>query len=230
MHRPKRPTPEKISALLQLGNPELCQTIAGMSRYVRFSNNEGFLSIGQRQTRMLFLVEGMARFYYMDPGGRELTQCFCTIPGYPLMVNVNTAGSLSGAHAVGKMTALEIPMDKGSALLASSPELIEFYCRTLNQALLYHAEIAVMLRSTTPQQRYQWLCARMPEVVAHAQKRHIASFLGITPETFSRLFSKKSPEPSDPDEIPTMYHAAELRNSDSLWNQMEKLQFPPADS
>ena len=121
-------------------------------------------------------------------------------------------------------------MDKGSALLASSPELIEFYCRTLNQALLYHAEIAVMLRSTTPQQRYQWLCARMPEVVARAQKRHIASFLGITPETFSRLFSKKSPEPSDPDEIPTMYHAAELRNSDSLWNQVEKLQFPPAVS
>ena len=115
MNRPKRPTPEEISALFQLGNPELCQTIAGMSRYVRFSNNEGFLSIGQRQTRMLFLVDGMARFYYMDPGGRELTQCFCTIPGYPLMVNVNTAGSLSGAHAVGKMTALEIPMDKGSA-------------------------------------------------------------------------------------------------------------------
>ena len=230
MNRPKRPTPEEISALLQLGNPELCQTIAGMSRYVRFSNNEVFLSIGQRQTRMLFLVDGMARFYYMDPGGRELTQCFCTIPGYPLMVNVNAAVSLSCAHAVGKMTALEIPMDKVSALAAIQPELMACYCRILNEALLYHMEIAVMLRSTTPQQRYQWLCHRQPKVVAHAQKRHIASFLGITPETFSRLFSKKSPEPADPDEIPTMYHAAELRNSDSLWNQVEKLQFPPADS
>ena len=72
-------------------------------------------------------------------------------------------------------------MDKGSALLASFPELMEFYNRILNHALLYHAEIAVMLRSTTPQQRYQWLCARMPEVAARAQKRHIASFLGITP-------------------------------------------------
>ena len=224
------PTEAEIAALLQLNNPELCQTIAGMSRYIPFSNNESVLTIGQSTPRMLFLVNGIARFYYMDPGGRELTQCFCTTPGYPLMVNVNAAVSLSCAHAVGKMTALEIPMDKGSALLASSPELMEFYCRTLNQALLYHAEIAVMLRSTTPQQRYQWLCHRQPQVVAHAQKRHIASFLGITPETFSRLFSKKSPEPADPDEIPTMYHAAELRNSDSLWNQVEKLQFPPADS
>lgn len=173
-----------------------------MSRYVRFSNNEGFLTIGQRQTRMLFLVEGMARFYYMDPGGRELTQCFCTIPGYPLMVNVNTAGSLSGAHAVGKMTALEIPMDKGSALLASSPELMEFYCRTLNQALLYHAEIAVMLRSTTPQQRLQWLCARMPEVMAHAQKRHIASFLGITPRPSAACFPKSPRNRQTPTRFP----------------------------
>ena len=99
MNRPKRPTPEEISALLQLGNPELCRDHCRNVPVCPFSNNEGFLSIGQRQTRMLFLVEGMARFYYMDPGGRELTQCFCTIPGYPLMVNVNTAGSLSGARA-----------------------------------------------------------------------------------------------------------------------------------
>ena len=226
----KRPTSEEISALLHLSSPELCQTIAGMARYVRFSNNEVFLSIGQLQSRMLFLAEGIARFYYMDLNGRELTQCFCTIPGYPLMVNINTAGSLSGAHAVGKMTALEIPMAKGFALMAAHPELMEFYNRVLNQALLYHAEIAIMLRSTTPQQRYQWLCHRQPEVISRAQKRHIASFLGITPETYSRLFAKKAPEPAAPDEIPTMYHAAKTRNSDSLWDQVEKLQFPPTDA
>ena len=226
----KRPTPEEISALLHLSSPELCQTIAGMARYVKFSNNDSILTIGQSTPRMLFLVDGIARFYYMDPNGRELTQCFCTIPGVPLMGNINTASSLSGAHAVGKMTALEIPMDKVSALAATQPELMACYCRILNQALLYHMEIAVMLRCNTPQQRYQWLCHRQPQVVTRAQKRHIASFLGITPETYSRLFAKSPPDPTAPDEIPTMYHAAELRNSDSLWNQVEKLQFPPDKS
>lgn len=226
----KRPTSEEISALLHLSSPELCQTIAGMARYVRFSNNEVFLSIGQHQPRMLFLVDGIARFYYMDLNGRELTQCFCTIPGVPLMSNINTTDSMTGAHAVGKTTALEIPMDKVSALAATHPELMACYCRILNEALLYHMEIAVMLRSTTPQQRYQWLCHRQPEVISRAQKRHIASFLGITPETYSRLFAKKAPEPAAPDEIPTMYHAAKTRNSDSLWDQVEKLQFPPTDA
>ncbi len=226
----KRPTPEEISALLQLDNPELYQTIAKISQYITFSNNEVFLTIGQLQSRMLFLAEGIARFYYMDLNGRELTQCFCTTPGYPLMVNITTAGSLSGAHAVGKMTALEIPMDKGFALMAAHPELMEFYNRVLNQALLYHAEIAVMLRCSTPQQRYQWVCHRQPQVVVRAQKRHIASFLGITPETYSRLLAQKTPNPAIPNEIPTMYHAAELRNSDSLWNQVDKLQFPHDES
>lgn len=226
----KRPTPEEISALLHLSSPELCQTIAGMARYVKFSNNDSILTIGQSTPRMLFLVDGIARFYYMDPNGRELTQCFCTIPGVPLMGNINTTSSLSGAHAVGKMTALELPMGKVSALAATQPELMACYCRILNQALLYHMEIAVMLRCNTPQQRYQWLCHRQPEVVSRAQKRHIASFLGITPETYSRLFAKKAPEPAAPDEIPTMYHAAKTRNSDSLWDQVEKLQFPPTDA
>ena len=102
------PTESEIAALLQFDNPELCRTLAEISRYIPFSNNEPILTIGQNTPRMLFLVDGIARFYYMDPIGRELTQCFCTIPGVPLMGNINTASSLSGAHAVGKMTALEI--------------------------------------------------------------------------------------------------------------------------
>lgn len=221
------PTEAEIAALLQLKSPELCQTIAGMSRYIPFSNNESVLSIGQNTPRMLFLVNGIARFYYMDPNGRELTQCFCTIPGVPLMGNINTASSLSGAHAVGKMTALEIPMDKVSALAATQPELMACYCRILNQALLYHMEIAVMLRCTTPQQRYQWLCHRQPQVVACAQKRHIASFLGVTPETYSRLLGKNPAAPSVANEIPTMYDAVEDRTTTFLWDQVKKSQFPP---
>ena len=226
----KRPTPEEISTLLQLKTPELCQTIAEISQYITFSNNEVFLTIGQRQNRLLFLVDGIVRFYYMDPGGRELTQCFCTLPGVPLMVNVNTAGSMSGAHAVGKVTALEIPMDKVSALVDLYPEVMACNCRILNQALLYHAEIAVMLRCTTPQQRYQWLCQKKPQVIAQAQKRHIASFLGITPETYSRLFAKKAPKPAASDEIPTMYDVIEDRTSASLWDHLNKSQFPPDNS
>ena len=224
------PTAAEIAALFQLKSPELCQTIAEISRYITFSNNEVFLTIGQRQNRMLFLVDGIARFYYMDSSGRELTQCFCRTPGFPLMVNINTAGSLSGAHAVGEMTALEIPMDKGYAIMTTHPELTTFYCQVLNYALLYHAEIAVMLRCTTPQQRYQWLCHRMPQVVACAQKRHIASFLGITPETYSRLLAKNPAVPAVADDIPTMYDAVEGRTTTFLWGQVKKSRFPPDNS
>ena len=221
----KSPTEAEIAALFSLNNPEICRKITEISHYVSLSNNETFLTIGQRQTSMLFLVDGIARFYYMDFNGREHTQCFCFTPGYPLMVNINTAGSLSGAHAVGKLKALSMPAVPVMAMVGQYPELMEFYNRTLNQALLYHAEIAVMLRSTTPQQRYQWLCHRMPVVAKKAQKRHIASFLGITPETLSRLLSKMDAAPQP---MPVMYHTAQNRNSDSLWDQMDKPQFSPS--
>lgn len=224
------PTEAEIAALFQLQGPEVCRKIAEISRYIQFSNNESILTIGQSTPRMRFLVDGIARFYYMDPIGRELTQCFCTIPGVPLIGNINTTSSLSGAHAVGKMTALEIPMDKVSVLAATQPELMACYCRILNQALLYHMEIAVMLRSTTPQQRYQWLCHRMPQVVACAQKRHIASFLGITPETYSRLLAKNPVVSAVSDDIPTMYDAVEGRTTTFLWGQVKKSQFPPDNS
>lgn len=219
------PTDAEIAALFQLQSPEVCRKISEIAQYADFSNNQPFLTIGQRQGQMLFLVEGIARFYYMDPTGREHTLCFCDSPGYPLMVHINTAGSFSGAHAVGQLRALTLPTDLGMALVGRYPELMGFYNRILNQALLLHAEIAVMLRSSTPQQRYAWLCCRMPQVVKKAQKRHIASFLGITPETLSRLLSKA---PSEPPPLPVMYQTAQVQNSDALWDQVEKPQFSPS--
>ena len=219
------PTESAISELFALNNPEICRKIAEVSQYVLISNNQTFLTIGQRQSQMLFLVDGIARFYYMDPAGREHTLCFCSSPGYPLMVHINTTGSLSGAHAVGSLLAISMPADQVMPMVGAYPELMSFYNRVLNQALLYHAEIAIMLRSTTPQQRYQWLCYRMPEVVEKAQKRHIASFLGITPETLSRLRASKDAAPQP---MPLMYHIAQIRDSDSLWDQVQKPQFSPA--
>lgn len=218
------PTEAEVAALFQLHSPEVCQKIAALSHYVSFSNNQTFLTIGQRQANMLFLVDGIARFYYMDPAGKEHTLCFCTVPGYPLMVHINTAGSLSGAHAVGELKALSMPTAPIMELVGAYPELMAFYNRVLNQALLLHAEIAVMLRSTTPQQRYQWLCCRMPAVAKKAQKRHIASFLGITPETLSRVLAR---QPAEGQPLPVMYHSAQIRDSDSLWAQVEKPQFFP---
>lgn len=218
------PTAAEIAALFQLRSPEICKKIAELAHYVTLSNNETFLTIGQRQSNMLFLVDGIARFYYLDPAGREHTLCFCTTPGYPLMVHINTAGSLSGAHAVGELRALSMPTAPVMALIGTYPELMELYNRLLNQALLFHAEIAVMLRGTTPRQRYQWLCYRMPEVAKTAQKRHIASFLGITPETLSRVLARQSEEDAA---LPVMFHSAQVRSSDSLWEQTGKPQFFP---
>lgn len=221
------PTESAISELFSLNDPEICKKIAEISQYVLISNNQTFLTIGQRQSHMLFLVNGIARFYYMDPDGREHTLCFCSTPGYPLMVHINTTGSLSGAHAVGSLLALSMPADQIMAMVGAYPELMGCYNRILNQALLYHAEIDVMLRGTTPQQRYQWLCYRMPEVAKKAQKRHIASFLGITPETLSRLRAKKDAAPQT---MPVMYHTAQAIDSDALWDQVQKPQFSPAPS
>ncbi len=219
------PTEAEIAALFQLQGPEVCRKIAEISRYIQFSNNESILTIGQRQGQILFLVEGIARFYYIDPAGREHTLCFCETPGYPLMVHINTAGSFSGAHAVGQLRALTLPTHLGMALVGRYSELMGFYNRILNQALLFHAEIAVMLRGSTPQQRYAWLCNRMPQAAKTAQKRHIASFLGITPETLSRVLSKA---PSEPPPLPVMYQTAQVQNSDALWDQVEKPQFSPS--
>ena len=69
-------------------------------------------------------------------------------------------------------------------------ELTEVYNRLLMAALDRHWEIKMLLYRCTAMERYQWFMSHYADIASIVSNRYIASFLGMTPVTLSRLRRK----------------------------------------
>ena len=63
----------------------------------------------------------------------------------------------------------------------------QLYANLVLRSAKRHWEIKTVLYQYTATQKYQWFLQAYPELICHVSGRHIASFLGMTPVTLSRL-------------------------------------------
>lgn len=179
-----------LKELLHISDEALLQQLLAIASLDRYEKNGQILEIGQVQDKIQMLISGAVRFYYLDETGREHTQCFVTEPGYPVMVDAYMEPSFSGCHALKETLILSFPMVEGFRLVRSSRELTASYVYMLRKCMLFHAELAMVLRAGDAHRRYMWFCSNYPGLEEVAKSRHIASLLCITPETLSRVRGK----------------------------------------
>ena len=66
-------------------------------------------------------------------------------------------------------------------------EAMALYNQMLIAALKAHWELKRVLNSYTAAERYQWFLDKYPGLIDKVSNKYIASFLGMTPVTLSRL-------------------------------------------
>lgn len=150
---------------------------------------EVFLKGGQRCDHLYFILSGFVRVYYLNLEGQEITHWFC---GPSSVITSPFSFRKKGANIL-YFEALE-----DSELLLISAEQIEKLIQhkpDTGSALRHiNAEFAMILsrrimsiHTQTAEERYLQLMAEHPELFQKAKLAHIASFLGITQQSLSRI-------------------------------------------
>ncbi len=145
------------------------------------------LRADQRSTDEYFVVKGCIRCYYLLEGDEKTTAFYTESESFAPLCAVTGAPS---THYVGCV--------EDSILLVSDPGMeqqmfarfprFETLCRVMVEKLLANQQASFdLFKISSPQQRYQHLLQTRPDLVQRVPQYQLASFLGVTPESLSRI-------------------------------------------
>lgn len=176
--------------VFHLKDENLIQEIVNATEIRHLKKGEFVVRIGEVQNDVYFLETGIARGYFLDVNGKDVTDCF----GFRCGTAAVSFGQLE-VDVPSSMTIemLEdgrffcVPISIVIRLQKNYEEAMTLYNQLLIAAMKAHWELKRVLNSCTAVQRYQWFLDEYPGLIGKVSNKYIASFLGITPVTLSRL-------------------------------------------
>ena len=177
-----------IAPHVELDEPTLA-VLAEQLRPVRFAAGETLYAHGARCRDVVFLQEGIVRAYYLHDG-REVNLRLLCAPS----VATAMASLITGAPAEEWIEAIDevhgFRADFGRA--AGHGTLVERLRRVLVEQHYLSLERRLrMLQWKSVDERYAYFREHMePHIVANTPGYHVASYLGVAPETLSRARRK----------------------------------------
>ncbi len=153
-----------------------------------------WLSAPERRDRYVYFVcEGALRIYSVGPDGEETCLGF----SYPGSLTGSYPSLITGKPADIYVQALQDCQLLGalwSELVELTPQIpnIERFRRILaEETLLGRMEREIEMLTLPPSERYARVLARSPHLFQWIPQKYIASYLGMTPETLSRIRNRK---------------------------------------
>ncbi len=152
-------------------------------------NQEHLLLPGDRVYELLFVCRGLLRFYYLADDGAESNKAFIAEDMFagPLAASRLDLPVLYGVQALEPTTLLAARYADFAALFESHP-VFDRLGRKLAEWLLIRKEVrqrSLLQQNAT--ERYLDFIAHHPRLAQRVPQYHIASYLGITDVSLSRL-------------------------------------------
>ena len=160
------------------------------------AKNQFLLTEGKVSDEYFFLAKGYMRAFAHDTEGNEVTTNFC-VPGqvaFEVSSFFNRTRSKENIQALTDCEGWYITYKQLNDLFHALPEFREFGRSVLVKGFTELKARTLHMITETAEERYAQLLAANPDIFQHAPLKNIASYLGITDTSLSRIrkeFSKK---------------------------------------
>lgn len=164
------------------------ETIAGNFDEIEFAKSEYLLKQG-RVSGYFYLAKGFARAFTFDTNGNEITTYFYS-KGKVIFEAASfflRLPSTENIQAITDCNVFATSFEKLNMLFHSVPEFREFGRAMLVKEFVAYKQRTLSMINKSAEERYANLMETNTEIFQFAQLKHIASYLGMTDTSLSRI-------------------------------------------
>lgn len=159
---------------------------------VSYPKNTLLEEAGNIPGHLYYIVSGYLRLFYMDEGGNEVTTHINCPPGFFTSYThfISQTRSEDHVQCITDCSLLRITKENLDKLVSSSQAMKDFSISVFQKSIAYNENRSRELSVLNAEQRYLQLIDNYPEIIQNVPIQHIASFLGMKPESLSRIRRK----------------------------------------
>jgi len=163
-----------------------------------FRKGEFLLREGQKSVDSYFILKGCVRQYYTS-NEDEITTRFFFEEDWVISVNEysENQGSIHNWICVEDCIVIAGNEQKARQLFEKFPGLETISRKIVEKAFSEIQRSVISYHSENPEQRYLSLITNHPDILQRIQQYHIASFIGVKPESLSRIRKRVTRRRSD---------------------------------
>ena len=177
-----------IKNIFRLNNEEILNKISNLAEEVNFKENDMIQNIGEKQNYVYLICKGLARSFYLDMNGNDITKMF--MKEYDFCVGESLFEkdeSIQGFEALEDMQTLRFNADNFKEILLSDENLTKAYINLLERNLIYKMQRESSFQTMSATERYLKFREDYKDIEKRVNQSYIASYLGIAPESLSRI-------------------------------------------
>jgi CRP-like cAMP-binding protein len=172
--------------------PENLDMVIPHFESIKTKRGEHLLNQGDVCRFVYFIVKGCLQVYVLDKNGNESTRSFYFENGWvtDIFGFKNQTPSSEFIKCIEPCELLRIHFEPFQALCSEVPQFDALYKEILEASYNNTVYRVNTLTSLNALERVQWLMETKPLIMTRLSSKLIASYLGISPETLTRLKSK----------------------------------------
>lgn len=179
---------EALKIALDITDEKILDRIKTVSKQVHFDKNEIIQNLGEEQNYIYLIRKGIARSYYLDLDGNDITKTFMKENDFCVGESLfEDEPSIQCFEALEEVEAIRIKSSELKQIILSDTKLTRVYIGFLERNLIYKMQRESMFQIMSATDRYLHFHKLFGPIEKRVNQSYIASYLGIAPESLSRI-------------------------------------------
>jgi CRP-like cAMP-binding protein len=166
--------------------------LAEKFHYREMAALEHWINAGDYCVELCVILEGLLRVYYIDQAGNEVNQHFYQANEVfaPISAIISNEPCQYYIQVLEPVKLMLADYNELHEVASENPDWLRLEIKMLQTVFLKNAKHEAQLLMGNGEQRFKWFRKEYPELLKRLPQYHVASFLGITPVSLSRLRKK----------------------------------------